>query len=119
LTANGGFLTKLPNADKAIIEARKLRGYILSPTHPIGRFKAAFFQRLGYSTANWEALEQHLRELVLTEEVAEIEDMRYGKKFVIEGLLKCPSGETVKVVTVWVILKDEDIPRFVTVYPGG
>jgi len=45
--------------------------------------------------------------------------VRYGKKFIIEGQLECPSGEKVKVVTVWVILEGDNIPRFVTVYPGG
>jgi hypothetical protein len=45
--------------------------------------------------------------------------MRYGKKFIVEGQLERPSGEKVKVVTVWVILEGDNIPRFVTVYPGG
>ena len=37
-------MMKLPNADKAIISSEKLRDYILSPIHPIGRFKAAFLK---------------------------------------------------------------------------
>jgi hypothetical protein len=112
-------LAKLPNADKAIIEAGKLKDYILSPVHPVGRFKAAFFRKLGYSFANWEVLEQHLRDLILTEDFTKTEEIHYGKKFIIEGQLECPSGEKVKVVTVWVILEGDNIPRFVTVYPGG
>lgn len=112
-------MARLPNAEKAIIEAGKLKDYILSPVHPVGRFKATFFQKLGYSIANWEVLDQHLRDLILTEDLAKIEEMHYGKKFIIEGQLECPSGKKVKVITVWVILKDENIPRFVTVYPGG
>jgi len=112
-------LAKLPNAEKAIIDSAKLQDYVLSFAHPIGRFKAAYFQKLGYSAARWEVLERHLRKLVTAEEVSKIEEIRYGRKFIIEGPLECPSGETVKVITVWVILKNEDIPRFVTVYPGG
>ena len=112
-------MTGLPNAEKAIIEENKLRDYILSPTHPVGRFKAAFFQKLGYSLSNWEALEHQLRKVVLSEEISKVEEIRYGTKFIIEGQLECPSGEEVKVITVWVILKGENIPRFVTVYPGG
>lgn len=30
---------KLPNADKARIDRRKLSEYLLSETHPIGKFK--------------------------------------------------------------------------------
>lgn len=34
---------KLPNGDQAVIEARKLSEYCLSPTHPRGRHKARVF----------------------------------------------------------------------------
>lgn len=33
---------RIPNADRAVIEPAKLRGYVLSRSHPVGRFKAAF-----------------------------------------------------------------------------
>jgi len=112
-------LARLPNAEKAIIEAEKLRGYVLSFTHPVGRFKAAFFHRLGYSAENWEAFEQSLRELILSEDVTEAEESQYGQKFIVEGPVTGFSGKTVQIVTVWVILKEESIPRFVTAYPGG
>jgi hypothetical protein len=34
---------KLPNGDRALIEPEKVRDYLLSTTHPVGRFKAAYF----------------------------------------------------------------------------
>jgi len=43
----------LPNADRALVEERKLRDYLLSPSHPVGRFKAALFAQLGYSQEDW------------------------------------------------------------------
>ena len=46
---------KLPNASGAIIEPAKLRDYLLSPAHPVGRFKAPFFVALGYSTRSMAA----------------------------------------------------------------
>ncbi len=112
-------MAKLPNAEKAIIDAEKLQGYVLSFAHPVGRFKAAFFQKLGYSAENWEAFERHLRELILSHGVARVEESQYGRKFTVQGSMVSPSGETVQIVTVWVILKEESIPRFVTAYPGG
>jgi hypothetical protein len=112
-------LARLPNAERAIIEADKLRGYVLSSAHPVGRFKAAFFQRLGYSAENWEAFEWSLRELILSQDVAQVEESQYGQKFIVEGPFKGSSGETVQIVTVWVILEGESTPRFITAYPGG
>lgn len=109
---------KVPNAERAIIDAEKLRSYVLSPSHPVGRFKAAFFTRLGYSPANWEEFEQQLREQIRSQDAAEVEESPYGRKFIVQGPLTGPSGETVQLVTVWVILEQEGIPRFVTAYPG-
>jgi hypothetical protein len=43
---------KLPNSDRATIDDRKLIDYVLSPEHPIGRFKAAFFRRHGFTMDN-------------------------------------------------------------------
>jgi hypothetical protein len=42
----------LPNADRAIVPEAKVRDYLLSNAHPVGRFKAVFFIALGYSAEN-------------------------------------------------------------------
>ena len=112
-------MARLPNAEKAVIDVEKLQAYILSPAHPIGRFKAVFFRKLGYSVDNWEAFEQRLREHILSCDVTKMEESRYGRKFVVEGPMLGLSGDAVQIISVWVILKGEDIPRFVTAYPGG
>jgi len=109
----------IPNADKAIIDTDKLRFYILSSSHPLGRFKAAFFQKLGYSIESCEIFEQCLREIILSEEVTKIETSRYGRKYVVEGSIISPSGQKVRLVTVWIILNKEVTPRFITAYPRG
>ncbi len=108
---------KLPNAENAIIDADKLQDYLLSPEHPVGRFKAAFFRSLGYSRANWAQLEGDLR-LHLSEDVSDTVETRYGAKYVIRAKLKGPNGETVEILSDWIILSEEDVPRFVTAYPG-
>ena len=112
-------MAKLPNLERAIINPEKLYGYILSTNHPVGRFKAAFFQKLGYSNENWREFEQSLRNLIFSQEAIEVEESRYGKKYIVEGPFESPSGEIVKIVTVWVILKGKNIPRVITAYPGG
>ena len=39
---------KLPRSLEAIVPERKLTGYLLSETHPVGRAKAKFFRALGF-----------------------------------------------------------------------
>jgi hypothetical protein len=51
----------IPNADRAIIDPAKLHWYLISRSHPVGRFKAAFFLALGYSPEDWRRLEADLR----------------------------------------------------------
>jgi hypothetical protein len=112
-------LARLQNAEKAIIDGEKLYGYILSSTHPVGRFKADFFRKQGYTAENWKDFERSLRECVASQDAIGVEESSFGRKYVVEWPLTNPSGDIVKIVTVWVILKGEVVPRFVTAYPGG
>jgi hypothetical protein len=66
-SASGGtgeFSVRLPNAENAVIDPEKLRDYLLSPLHPVGRFKAVFFSSFGYTQENWRQFEADLREEV-------------------------------------------------------
>ena len=67
---------KLPCSDEAIVDARKVREYLLSTTHPVGRFKAAFFMSLGYSGDAWEELVEDLRSLAVFGDVVNEEETR-------------------------------------------
>ena len=110
---------KLLNAEYAQIEPAKLQDYLLSPTHPIGRFKYRFFSRLGYSNEQWARLETDLRELAVTGDATPGESTEYGQKYEVRGMLKGPSGRMAEVVTVWIVLAGQETPRFVTAFPGG
>lgn len=110
---------RLPNAEQAIVEDRKLRDYLLSPLHPVGRFKAALFAQLGYSQEHWHRLEQDLRAQHLTCDAEELGTTRYGKKYRIRAPLMGPNGKKVEMVSIWIVCQGEDRPRFVTAYPGG
>ena len=109
----------MPNADKAVIERRKLTDYLLSPTHHRGRYKANFFRELGYSAENWHTLERDLRKLILAYGVTRSRGSLWGQKFSVEGPVEGPNGKTARVVTVWIILTGEHIPRLVTAYRGS
>lgn len=58
----------LPKADEAVIDPAKIRDYLLSPEHPVGRFKARFFAALGFRRDRWEELASALRTQHLTQE---------------------------------------------------
>ncbi len=110
---------KVPNLEQAVIDPEKLHGYILSASHPVGQFKATFFERLGYTAEDWQFLAQDLRQQLLSLDVVRTEESRYGHKYIVEGPLHGPTGAIRQVVAVWVILSGEEVPRFVTAYPGG
>ena len=109
----------IPNADRAVIEPAKLHDYLLSRTHPVGRFKAAFFQALGYASEDWRQLEADLRRQHLSKEAVDDEPTPYGRKFVIRATLVGPTGTAAALVSAWVVRAGEDFARFVTAYPEG
>jgi len=100
----------------ALISREKVTGYLLSDSHPVGRCKAAFFKRLGYSADAPEIFERDVAAL-LTCRVTELGVTVHGRKLAAHGVLRGPSGGSAVVVAVWIILSGERSPRLVTVYP--
>lgn len=109
----------LPNADRAEIASEKLRDYLLSSEHPLGRFKARFFAALGFSAERWQELETALRLQHLTQDAVSASSAVHGQKFTIRAMLRGPAGQSAMVVSVWFVRTNEAVPRFVTAYPGG
>ena len=106
----------LPCREEAIVGREKLWNYLLSPTHPSGRHKAAFFESLGFDRTHCTQLESALR-WHAAQEVSHVEDWVHGRKYVIRANLTGPAGRTARVVSVWIIHPGEAQPRFVTAYP--
>ncbi len=68
---------------------------------------------------HWQQLEVDLQELAGTG-VAQIgQNTVYGQKYEVRGTLEGPSGKAAELISVWIILKNEDSPKFVTAFPGG
>lgn len=108
----------LPNAERAEIDAEKLCGYLLSPTHPVGRFKARFFAALGYSADDWHTFEADLRIQHLSQDAEPSAVTPHGQPYTIRAILKGPNGESAPVVSVWFVRTFTQEPHFVTAYPG-
>lgn len=112
-------MAPLPESDRGMIDERKLRDYLLSPTHPIGRFKSEFFTRLGYTQSEWTRLAADLRRDHLPHEAEAVGSTQHGVKYRIVAPLVGPTGEKVQLVSIWIVRTGERRPRFVTAHPGG
>jgi hypothetical protein len=107
---------KLPGADRVRIDERKVRGYLLSSTHPVGRFKARVFAALGFDERGAEPFMAELRRIAAAGEVAEEEDTEFGRKYTVPGDLTGPAGSA-QVLTVWMKEPGQEEVRLVTVRP--
>lgn len=107
-----------PNADRAFVEPAKVRDYLLSPVHPVGRFKAAVFGALGYTAATWEQLRDDLLHLAVHGVAVAGRASPYGQKYEVSGTLKGPNSREAQIVSVWLLPADGGAPRFVTAFPG-
>ena len=110
---------RLPGIDDAVVDEGKIRDYLLSESHPVGRFKAAFFSSLGYSRHAWQVLARDLELHAAENEAVPTEHNRYGQKYEIRGRIQGPSGKAAELVAAWIILDGEEFPRLVTAFPGA
>jgi L-ribulose-5-phosphate 3-epimerase UlaE len=108
---------ELPNKLRAYVSINKITDYLLSETHAVGKSKAKFFRSFGFNEANISQFEKMLVDIAQTETVVEVTETIYGKKYVLDGQLKTPSGDMIRLRTVWIIETGDDIPRLVTAYP--
>ena len=76
---------KLPNAERAIVDLRKLRDYCLSLEHPRGRHKARVFESvLGLTAAHAQELRDILLTAAQSEQAAPTEHDDYGQRYVVD-----------------------------------
>lgn len=108
---------KLPNADQAIVDRRKIMDYLLSRRHPDGRSKAAFFFAFGFRRTRWETLAEALRAHARSGTVTGLTESAYGVRYSVDGVVETPDGRNPHVRTVWVVASGDDDPRLVTAHP--
>lgn len=110
---------RLPNADKAQIDPRKLREYVLNSEHTSGQHKAAFFAQMGYVADNWRKLERDIREQHLSQPAEPGHESPFGQKYMITAALQGPEGSPRQVTTVWIIKTGNDFAELVTILPAS
>lgn len=109
---------KRPNIENAIIDPRKLTEYLLSPTHPFGRSKAEFFALFGFSLDNWSVLATALLRHAAEHDVVDVEEVRFGATYAIEGAIDAPDSRRPIIRRIWQIDIGENSPRFITAFPA-
>jgi hypothetical protein len=107
-------MARVPNADLAVVEIRKLADYCLDPAHPRGRHKARVFREalgLGQNDASW------LRDVLLDGlrhgEAAELAGDGFGRRWRVDVAV-ARHGKRGVVRTIWIVRSGEQAPRFVT-----
>jgi hypothetical protein len=108
----------LPQRERAVVQDIKVREYLLSNTHPVGRFKAAVFHALGYSAHDWQRLRDDLLHLGRFGLARPGQASPYGRKYEVSGTLKGPNGRQAVFTTVWIVPDGDGNPRFITAFPG-
>lgn len=71
---------QLPNREHAYGSPKKLREYLLSDSHPVGRFKAKVFTSLGFTEQHLNDLQEDLLAIAYMSEVREERQGSYGRK---------------------------------------
>jgi len=107
---------KLPRHDDVRIPDDKVVDYLLSPSHPVGRFKARLFAALGFRRDQPESFVAELRRIARSGDVSSQEDTPYGRKYTVEGILTGPLGSR-EVATVWFQEPSQESVRLLTVRP--
>ncbi len=86
-------VVKLPNAEDAVVEMRKLRDYCLSPEHPRGKHKARVFaSALGLTAEDSEELRQALLSAAVSEEAVAAEKDEYGQRYMLDFEMSTEAG---------------------------
>lgn len=107
----------LKNAERAIIDERKVRDYLLNPLHARGGHKARMFgAALGYQRFDYARLIKQINEGILRHEAMLIDEVPHGQRFRVEIPMTGPAGSAT-VRTLWIIRTDEDVPRLTSAYP--
>ena len=107
----------LPNADRAVVDIRKLRDYCLNIHHDEGKHKARLFiAAVGMTDNDAEALREMVLEAVKTTEARIGRRDTFGQRFLVDFVVEW-RGKSAMVRSGWIIEDLQDVPRLTTCYP--
>lgn len=105
---------RLPNADNAEIDTRKLKDYCLNPNHEVGKHKARVFAAaLNLRIEDHAFLKEQLIKAVVENDAVSGVFNKYGQRYVVNFELE-HDGRTAVVESVWLIDTGSEVPRLIT-----
>ena len=108
---------KIPNAEHAIVDIRKLRDYCLNPQHHKGKNKARLFASLlGMNSNDAEELRNALLEAVRKQDAQLAEKDAYGQRYTLDFTLTWQDKQAT-IRSGWIIETNSDIPKLTTAFP--
>jgi hypothetical protein len=107
---------RLPNADRTVVDIRKLREYCLNANHSRGQHKARVFSRaLGWTVNEADDVRRRLLEIVLQADASFLGADDYGQRYALDFVVQGVRGP-VAVRSLWIVRHGEDFPRFASCY---
>ena len=106
----------VPNAERAVVDIRKLRDYCLNPLHDEGQHKARLFAAIGITANEAEELQALLLQAVKTSEAHLGRRDSYGQRYIVDFPLHWRGKETV-IRSGWITEHGMETPRLTTCYP--
>lgn len=107
----------IPNAEKAVVDIRKLRDYCLNLEHDEGKHKALLFSTIfGITAKDAEDLRQIILEVVKNHEAKLGRQDEFGQRYTLDFRLEWQDRSGI-IRSGWIIELGFDIPKLTTCYP--
>ena len=108
---------RVPFAEDAEIDIRKLTEYLLNPNHAAGKHKAVLWAAaLGVTREHAEEISVALLDAVRTTDAIIGAFDRYGQRYTVDFLFEW-RGESAIIRSGWIIEHGSGIPRLTTAFP--
>ncbi len=106
----------LPNYQLAEIPDEKIYGYCLNSLHERGKHKARIFRQvLGISAKDGEILKSEIISNLQISEVRNIRENIHGTIYTVP-LKICIFEREAEIITAWIILHNNNVPKLITCY---
>ena len=107
---------KVPNAENATIDIRKLRDYCLDENHPIGKHKARLFaSALNLTQENADELRDILLSAVKTTEAELGRQDEFGQRYTVDFEVENDTKQAT-IRSGWIIETNSDVPKLTTCF---
>ena len=77
---------KIPNNNLSFIADKKIRDYLLSDIHEIGKHKADFFKRFGFDISDIDTFKGSLIQHSIDREIEKTKESDFGIKYELKTL---------------------------------